>query len=155
MRGKLYIVLSTVKPMGNINFPLYQTLKHCQDQRLKHPLYVLSNPPTWAKWVCFYLMNCLCLSLKGSGGQDGGPGMDGRGEQEMEGFPSSRNNPIPREDEPNFHPAALNFTTMTTALEREVAGERPLRLTCQCVCKSVSMKAGNSLSAGNCLLCPF
>ncbi|MED6239448.1 hypothetical protein ATANTOWER_006615 [Ataeniobius toweri] len=47
-----------------------------------------------------------------------------------EGFSSSRNNPIPREDEPNFHPAALNFTTMTTALDQEVAGERPLRLTC-------------------------
>lgn len=64
----------------------------------------------------------------------------------MERFSPSRNNPIPREDEPNFHPAALNFTTMTTALEREVAGERPLRLTCVCgVQECVTMKAGNSL----------
>lgn len=51
-------------------------------------------------------------------------------------FSSSRNNPIPREDEPNLHPAALNFTTMKRALESEVAEERPQRLT---VCVSVRM----------------
>lgn len=49
----------------------------------------------------------------------------------MEGLSSSRSNPIPQEDKPNLHPAALNFTTMKRALESEVAEERPRRL---CVC---------------------
>ncbi|CAB1429700.1 unnamed protein product [Pleuronectes platessa] len=42
-------------------------------------------------------------------------------------FSSSRNNPIPREDEPNLHPAALNFSSMKRALESEAAEERPQR----------------------------
>ena len=42
---------------------------------------------------------------------------------------SSRNNPIPREDELNLQPASLHFTTMKKALKSEVAEETPLRLT--------------------------
>ena len=53
-------------------------------------------------------------------------------------FSSSRNNPIPREDEPNLHPAALNFSSMKRALESEAAEERPQR-PCVCVCLCVSV----------------
>lgn len=49
-------------------------------------------------------------------------------------FSPSRNNPIPREDEPNLHPAALSFTTMKRALQSEVAEERPPPRLTQCVC---------------------
>lgn len=52
---------------------------------------------------------------------------------------SSRNNPIPREDEPNLQPASLHSTTMKTALKSEVAEETPLRLT---VCVGVCVREG-------------
>lgn len=72
---------------------------------------LLSPRPTDTSRVGVFLHDELHVSV--SAGRRGGGWEE---EEEEEGFSSSRNNPIPREVEPNFHPAAPNFTGMTTAL---------------------------------------
>lgn len=75
--------------------------------------------PTDASRARVYLHDELHVSVsaerRGRWVEEGGKGI----------FSPSRNNPIPREDEPNLQPAALSFTTMKRALQSEVAEERP------------------------------